>query len=108
MNSQNPLEQAEAAAAAAAQQSDQYALVLAAVQAVQIVQQQQPQHVCQHHHQQQRSEFDVRKWLVIGGVGSVFALAFALASIAIAVGACCATGCLLVVRSMWRDHQRGL
>lgn len=103
---QQPLEQAEAAAADAARQSDQYALVLAAVQAAQIVQQ-QPQHVCQHDHQQ-RPEFDARKWLVIGGVGTVGALAFALASIAIAIGACCATACLIVVRSMWRHYLRNL
>lgn len=104
---QQPLEQAEAAVVDAARQSDQYALVLAAVQAAQIVQQQQPQHVCQHDHQQ-RPEFDARKWLVIGGVGTVGALAFALASIAIAIGACCATACLIVVRSMWRHYLRNL
>lgn len=110
MNSQQPLEQAEAAAAAAARQSDQYALVLTAVQAAQIVQQQQQpqQHVCQHHHPQPRPEFDARKWLVIGGVGSVCAIAFALASIAIAIGACCVTCCLLVLRSMWRHYLKGL
>ena len=107
MNPKQPLEQAEAAAADAARQSDQYALVLAAVQAAQIVQQQQPRHVCEHDHRP-RAEFDARKWLVIGGVGSVCALAFALASIAIAVGACCATGCLIVVRSMWRHYLRNL
>lgn len=101
----NPVEEAQSAAAAAALQSDQYALVLAAVQAAQIVQQQP--HACQHDHQP-RPEFDARKWLVIGGVGSVCALAFALASIAIAVGACCATGCLIVVRSMWRHYLRNL
>jgi hypothetical protein len=109
VNSQQPLEQAEAAAAAAARQSDQYALVLTAVQAAQIVQQQQPQqHVGQHHHPQPRPEFDARKWLVIGGVGSVCAIAFALASIAIAIGACCVTCCLLVLRSMWRHYLKGL
>jgi streptomycin 6-kinase len=102
----NPVEEAQSAAAAAARQSDQYALVLAAVQAAQIVQQ-QPQHRCEHDHQP-RAEFDARKWLVIGGVGTVGALAFALASIAIAVGACCATACLIVLRSMWRHYLRNL
>jgi hypothetical protein len=103
----NPVEEAESAAAAAALQSDQYALVLAAVQAAQIVQQQQPRHVCEHDHQP-RPEFNAKKWLVIGGVGTVGALAFALASIAIAVGACCATACLIVLRSMWRHYLRNL
>ena len=103
----NPVEEAQSAAAAAALQSDQYARVFAAVQAAQIVQQQQPQHRCEHDHQP-RPEFNARKWLVIGGVGSICALAFALASIAIAVGACCATGCLIVVRSMWRHYLRNL
>lgn len=61
-----------------------------------------------------RADFDVRKWLVIGAVvcgvgaiGSVFAIAFALAAIAVAIGAVCATACLLVLHSMWRGYQRG-
>lgn len=58
-------------------------------------------------------EFDARKWLVIGGLGIAgagvacfLAMAAAVLAIAIAVGACCATACLLVLRSMWRDLRK--
>ena len=53
-----------------------------------------------------RQEFDARKWLVVGGTGAVLALAFAVASIAIAIGAVSVTACLLVLRSMWREYQK--
>ncbi|MFV0136365.1 hypothetical protein ACLGIH_24690 [Streptomyces sp. HMX87] len=54
-----------------------------------------------------RQEFDARKWLVIGGVAVSLGLVGALFAVAIAIGAVCATACLLVLRSMWTDYQKG-
>ncbi|MEV7983350.1 hypothetical protein [Streptomyces sp. NPDC086519] len=58
--------------------------------------------------------FDARKWVVIGGVvvsvglvGSLFAAALALVAVAVAVGGTCATACLMILRSMWRDLNGG-
>jgi hypothetical protein len=99
----NPLERAEAAAAEAAENTAAVQLALAAVELAKLAQaQQQPGASCQHQ-AAPASQFDAKKWLVIGGTACVCSLAFALASIAIAIGACCATACLLILRSMWRS-----
>ncbi|WP_128803705.1 MULTISPECIES: hypothetical protein [unclassified Streptomyces] len=90
----------------AADNTDQLKLIAAFLAAQQLTQQQtQPQPA-----PAPRADFNARKWLVIGGVvcaggaiGSVFAVAFALAAISVAIGAVCATACLLILRSMWRD-----
>ena len=55
----------------------------------------------------QRPEFNPTKWLVIGGVVVSVGLVGALFAVAIAIGGVCATACLLVLRSMWRDYQGG-
>lgn len=104
------LDKAEAAAREAAVNTAAVQIALAAVELAKAAQQ-QPQHqACQHTPQQQ---FDAKKWWTIGGLAIVggcvacaLAMAFALASIAIAIGATCATGCLLVLRSMWRDFAK--
>ncbi|MFE5079946.1 hypothetical protein [Streptomyces mirabilis] len=101
----DPLAKAEAAAAEAAVNTAAVQVALAAVELAKLANAQQAP-ACQHQ-AAPASQFDAKKWLVIGGVACVCSLAFALASIAIAIGACCATACLLVVRSMWRDFQRG-
>lgn len=108
------LEKAKAAVTAAEDNTDVVRLALAAVELARAAQEQQaavPPQPCQHHQQQ---PFDARKWLVIGGVtcvcgcvAAVLAIAFAAAMTALAIGGTCATACLLVLRSMWRDHQRG-
>ncbi len=54
-----------------------------------------------------KPEFDAKKWLVIGGVVVSVGLVASLFAVAIAIGACCATACLLILRSMWRDFQKG-
>jgi hypothetical protein len=105
------LNKAEAAVTAAETNTAAVQLAFAAMELAKLAQQ-QPQHQgCQHTPQQQ---FDAKKWLTIGGLAIVggcvacaLAMAFALASIAVAIGATCATGCLLVLRSMWRDFQKG-
>ncbi|MFD0117657.1 hypothetical protein ACFVZL_19855 [Streptomyces sp. NPDC058320] len=55
----------------------------------------------------QRQEFDATKWLVIGGVVVSVGLVASLFAVAIAIGAVCATTCLLILRSVWRDIQKG-
>ncbi|MER5600539.1 hypothetical protein [Streptomyces sp. NPDC002265] len=111
MTELNPLAKAEAAVAEAATNTDVIRLALAAVELAKTAQQ-QPQPACQH--QQQAREFDTRKWLTIGGLAVVggcvacfLAAAFALVAVAVAVGGTCATACLLVLRSMWRDYSKG-
>ena len=49
---------------------------------------------------------------VAAGIGGAVALTFlamaaALLAVAVAVGAVCATACLLVLRSMWTDYLKG-
>lgn len=101
----SPVKQATTAAVAASAQSDQYAVMLAAVQAAQTIQQ-QPQHTCQHQ-APVRQPVSVGKWTAVAVAGSVCAISLALSAIAVAVGAVAVTGCLIVLRSMWREHQKG-
>jgi hypothetical protein len=55
--------------------------------------------------QQMQPEFSAKKWLVIGGVVVSGGLVLSLFAVAIAIGAVCATTCLLILRSVWRDLQ---
>ncbi|MEU0752015.1 hypothetical protein [Streptomyces albogriseolus] len=54
-----------------------------------------------------RQEFSATKWLVVGGVVVSVGLVAALFAVAIAIGAICATACLLVLRGLWADFQKG-
>jgi hypothetical protein len=54
-----------------------------------------------------RQEFDTKKWLVIGGVAVSLGLVGALFAVAVAIGAVCATACLLILRGLWADYQKG-
>lgn len=104
MSEPNPLEKAEAAVRAAETDTVAVRLALAAVELAKTAQQQASlQQGCQHQPPAAK-QFDAKKWLVIGGVACVCSLSFALASIAIAIGACCATACLLILRQVWRDY----
>ncbi|MER5467193.1 hypothetical protein [Streptomyces sp. NPDC002685] len=102
MNESNPLAKAEAAAAEAAVNTAAVQVALAAVELAKLANSQQQAPAC-HHQAAPASQFNAKKWLVIGGTACVCSLAFPLASIAIAIGACCATACLLILRSMWRS-----
>lgn len=107
MTEPNPLAKAEAAVREAQTDTVAVQLALAAVElakAATAQQQTSQQKVCQH---PPAKQFDTKKWLVIGGTACVCSIAFALASIAIAIGACCATVCLLILRSVWQDIQKG-
>ncbi|WP_432020960.1 hypothetical protein [Streptomyces sp. 1222.5] len=58
--------------------------------------------------------FEAKRWAVVGGVvvsaglaGALFAAALALVAVAVAMGGICATACLLILRSLWRDYLKG-
>jgi hypothetical protein len=106
------LEKAEAAVTEAQTNSVAVQLALAAVELAKVASSQQQAPACQHQALPQ-SEFNTRKWLTIGGlavvggcVACVLALAFAVAMTAVAIGGVCATACLLILRSLWRDYLR--
>jgi hypothetical protein len=108
MTESTPLDRAEEAAREAATNSAAVQVALAAVELAKLASQQQAP-ACQHQAPQQ-PEFNAKKWLTIGSlaiiggcVACALALAFALAAVGIAIGATCATACLIVLRSMWRD-----
>ncbi|MEV0183827.1 hypothetical protein AB0I54_31765 [Streptomyces sp. NPDC050625] len=99
------LEKAEAAAREAAENTD-VARIVAAVLAAQQAVQQQPsqQQVCQHQHKPGRS---AGEWLAIGCAVCVGGIGLALGFLAVAIAACCATGCFVILRQIWRDAQKG-
>ncbi|MFE1046346.1 hypothetical protein ACFW5S_10995 [Streptomyces olivaceus] len=92
----------EKAARDAVEAADNAELVrqIAAVLAAQQILGTQPQSVPVPHR-----EFSPTKWLVIGGVVVSVGLVAALFAVAVAIGAVCATACVLVLRSMWREYQ---
>jgi hypothetical protein len=103
------LDKAEAAVTEAAVNTAAVQVAMAAVELAKAAQAQQQAPACQHQAPQQ-AQFNSRKWLTIGGLAVVggcvacfLAVAFALAAVAVAIGATCATACLIVLRSMWRD-----
>jgi len=104
------LSKALEAAAAASKDSDQLEMMRAALlgqamgQAIaQGMQAQQPQG-CQHQH---KESVNVGKWLAIAAAVCVGGLGIAVGFLAVAIAAPCATVCLLVLRSVWRDMQKG-
>lgn len=56
---------------------------------------------------QPTAQFNATKWLVVGGVVVSVGLVASLFAIAVAIGATCATVCLLILRSVWQDVQKG-
>ncbi|WP_443078448.1 FeoB-associated Cys-rich membrane protein [Streptomyces sp. NBC_01723] len=97
------LEKAEAAAREAAQNSVDVAQIVAAVLATQQAAQPQPVTPAPA----VRSEFDAKKWLTIGFLGIAGGLVAALFAVAVAIGAVSVAILALVLRSMWRDYQKG-
>ncbi|MEU5195253.1 hypothetical protein AB0G86_14525 [Streptomyces scabiei] len=98
----NPLEKAARDAVEAeanTQLVQQIAAILAAQQLLNTQQQPAPAPA--------KPEFDTKKWLVIGGVVVSAGLVGALFAVAIAIGATCATACLLILRSLWSDLTKG-
>jgi hypothetical protein len=95
------LEKAAREAVEAADNAEMVRQIAAILAAQQLLAQQQPAPA------PARPEFDAKKWLVIGGVVVSVGMVGALFAVAIAIGAVCATACLLVLRGMWRDIQKG-
>lgn len=100
------LERAEAAVREATADTDVVRIVAAVLATQQAVQQQaQPAPApCQHHQRQGRS---TGEWLAIGCAVCVGGVGIAFASIAIAIGGISVAILALVLRSMWRDFQKG-
>lgn len=97
------IEKAARDAVEAAANSEQLALITAVLKAQQLTQHQPNQ--CQH--QAPKASPSVGKWAAVAAAGSVCAISLALSAIAVAVGAVAVTCCLIVLRSMWRDFQKG-
>lgn len=107
------LDKAEAAVREASSNSAVLAVAMAALDLAKSAQaqtQQQPAAACGHDH----SRFNAKKWWTIGGlvivggcIACFLALAFAMAMVAVAIGGTCGTACLLVLRGMWREAQKG-
>ena len=98
------LDKAEAAAREAAVNTAAVQIALAAVELAKVAQQQPTPQACQHQHKQGRS---AGEWLAIGGAVCVGSIGLAFVSIAIAIAACCATGCFLILRHLWNDLRKG-
>lgn len=97
------LEKAARDAVEAADNTELTRQIAAILAAQQLLAQQQPQQPAPA----PRPEFNATKWLVIGGVTVSVGLVGALFAVAIAIGAVCATACLVVLRGMWAEHQKG-
>ncbi|MFJ3287073.1 hypothetical protein ACIPMW_17560 [Streptomyces sp. NPDC086669] len=82
------------------QMVQQIAAILAAQQLLNAQQPQQPAPAPQR-------EFNATKWLVIGGVVVSVGMVGVLFAVAVAIGGVCATACLLVLRGLWADFQKG-
>ncbi|MET7294902.1 hypothetical protein ABZS79_22690 [Streptomyces griseoloalbus] len=96
------LEKAARDAVEAADNTELTRQIAAILAAQQLLNQQQPQPA-----PAPRQEFDAKKWVVIGGVVVSVGMVGALFAVAIAIGATCATACLLILRGMWREAQKG-
>ena len=106
MTEPTPLDKAEAAARDAAQNTDVVRIVAAVLATQQAMQ--QPDPVAPQPPQTARRPIGL---YVAAGIGGTVALTFlamaaALLAVAVAVGAVCATVCLLVLRGLWQDMQR--
>ncbi|MEU2288059.1 hypothetical protein ABZ614_40165 [Streptomyces sp. NPDC013178] len=95
------IERAAREAVEAADNTEMVKQIAAILAAQQLLNQQQPTVA-----QQATTPFDAKKWLVIGGVVVAGGLVASLFAVAIAIGAVCATACLLILRGLWADFQK--
>lgn len=105
MTEPTPLASAEAAVRAAETDTDMVRIVAAVLAAQQAAQQQSPPPA------PRLAQRPVGLY-VAAGIGGAVALSFlamaaALLAVAVAVGAVATTVCVLVLRSVWQDMQRG-
>ncbi|MHC3471200.1 hypothetical protein ACYF6T_21235 [Streptomyces sp. 7R007] len=107
MTEPTPLDKAEAAVREASADTDVVRIVAAVLAAQQAMQGQQPAApACQHQHER-RPGRSTGEWLAIGCAVCVGGVGIAFASIAIAIGGISVAILALVLRSMWRDYQKG-
>lgn len=95
------IEKAARDAVDAAANTEQVALILAVLQAQELTRQQTPAPVQQH------SSGGAAKWVGIGVGASVLLITVAISAVAVAISAVALTVCLLVLRAMWADMQKG-
>lgn len=98
------IERAAKEAVDAASNTEQLALIAGLLKVQQITQQVQqpaPQQPVQ------QVSGGAAKWIGIGIGGSIFLLTVAVSAVAVAISAVALTICVLVLRSMWRDYQKG-
>lgn len=100
------LDKAEQAVRAAETDTAAVQLAMAAMELAKLATQQHtpPPPQCRHDHKPGRS---AGEWLAIGGAVCVGSIGLAFASIALAIAACCATGCFLILRSIWQSSHKG-
>lgn len=101
------LDKAEAAAREAAVNTAAVQIALAAVELAKTAQAQQqthPQPACQHQTKQGRS---AGEWMAIGCAACVGSIGIAFAATALAIGGMTVAILALVLRSIWRDIQKG-
>ncbi|MFD9221485.1 hypothetical protein ACFWDI_16115 [Streptomyces sp. NPDC060064] len=99
------IEKASAEAVEAAHNSEQLALIAAVLRAQQLTQQAQQSSV--GNPTDARSSGSAAKWIGIGVGGSIFLLTVAISAMAVAISAVALTICVLVLRSIWKDVQKG-
>jgi hypothetical protein len=105
MNEPTPLDKAEAAVRDAAANTDVVRIV-AAVLATQQATQQQPAPAPAAPAPRRIPASYLALAIVGAGAVTALAMAAALLAVAVAIGGVCATACLLILRSMWRDFQK--
>ncbi|MFL5999869.1 MAG: hypothetical protein ACJ736_37195 [Streptomyces sp.] len=98
------LEKAEAAVKEASVDTAAVQLAFAAMEVAKMAQQSAPAPACDHQHKQGRS---TGEWLAIGCAVCVGSVGIAIGFIAFAIGGISVAILALVLRSMWRDMQKG-
>ncbi|MEU6703856.1 hypothetical protein [Streptomyces wuyuanensis] len=102
------LERAARDAVEAQANAEQLALIAAVLQAQQLVQQQAAPPFSRHQEKACSGHSgSAAKWLGIGAGASVFLIAVAVSAVAVAISAVALTICVLVLRGLWADMQKG-
>ncbi|MFF4360849.1 hypothetical protein [Streptomyces sp. NPDC001604] len=101
--SDDALKKALEAVSEASKDSKQLEIAQAVLIGQAIAQAMQPQQpaACQHQH---REPVNVGKWIGLALAVGVGSIGLALGFLAVAIAAPCATACLIILRSMWRDY----
>ncbi|MFE5629940.1 hypothetical protein [Streptomyces sp. NPDC056543] len=96
------IEKAAREAVEAAHNSEQLAMVMAILQAQQLTRQQPCQHPPAPAPQQ-----NTGKWIAVGVAAPFLAVTLAISVMAFAIAVVALTICVLVLRGLWADYQKG-